>query len=112
MWETPRAFNANQRESFKVTFNESSLEFDLFESMRRRLVRILMAEGHEEIVAERIALYVLNGVREVPRLLNALASDNVAPEDTRIVLKTVLVNADSLERARMLLEGESNQPAD
>jgi hypothetical protein len=95
-----------------VTFNESSLEFDLFESMRRRLARVLMAEGREEIEAERIALYIMNGVREVPRLLNALASDNVSQEETRVVLKIILDNAPSLERARMLLAGESNQPAD
>lgn len=95
-----------------MTFNESSLEFDLFESMRRRLVRVLMFDGREEIEAERIALYVMKGVREVPRLLNVLASDNVPVEEARAVLKIALDNAGSLERARALLTGESNQPAD
>ena len=89
-----------------MSFNESSLEFDLFESMRLRLARMLTAGGREEIEAERIALYVMQGVREVPRLLNALASGNTPQEETRDILKLVLDNADSLERARALLAGQ------
>ena len=95
-----------------MTFNETSLEFDLFENMRRRLVRVLADEGREEIEAERIALYIMQGVREVPRLLNALASDNTPEEEMRDILKTVLSNAESLERARAILAGEDVQPAD
>ncbi|HYH85473.1 MAG TPA: hypothetical protein VEX60_08320 [Pyrinomonadaceae bacterium] len=87
-------------------FNESSLEFDLFESMRLRLARLLTVGGREEIEAERIALYVMQGVREVPRLLNALASGNTSQDETRDILKLVLDNADSLERARALLAGQ------
>jgi hypothetical protein len=89
-----------------MSFNESSLEFDLFESMRLRLARLLTVSGHEQIEAERIALYVMQGVREVPRLLNALASGNTPGDETRDILKLVLDNADSLERARAILAGQ------
>ena len=88
-----------------MSFRESSLEYDLFESMRRRLARVLAAEGHEEIEAERVALYVMQGVREVPRILNALASSNASDAEAREILNLVLDNAASLERARALLLG-------
>jgi hypothetical protein len=88
-----------------MSFFESSLEYDLFENMRRRLARLLAAEGREEIEAERIALYIMQGVREVPRLLNALASKNTPDAETRDILNLVLDGAASLERARLLLLG-------
>ena len=88
-------------------FDESSLEFDLFESMRLRRARMLSAGGREQLEAERIALYVMQGVREVPRLLNALASSHTPVDETRDILKLVLDNADSLERARAMLAGRA-----
>ena len=88
-----------------MSFCESSLEYDLFESMRRHLARVLASEGREEVEAERIALYVMQGVREVPKLLNALASSNTPDSETRDILNVVLDNAASLERARAFLLG-------
>ena len=88
-----------------MSFCESSLEYDLFENMRRRLARLLAAEGREEIEAERIALYVMQGVREVPKLLNALASKNTSDAEARDILNLVLDGAASVERARLLLLG-------
>lgn len=88
-----------------MSFCESSLEYDLFESMRRRLARVLTVEGREEIEAERIALYIMQGLREVPKLLNALASSNTPDSETRDILNVVIDNAASLERARALLSG-------
>jgi hypothetical protein len=85
---------------------DTSLEFDLYESMRRRLARVLAAEGRDEISAERIALYVMQGVREVPGLLNALASGSTSDTETRTLLDAVLDNASSLERARLLLDAD------
>ena len=90
-----------------MSFNDSSLEFDLFESMRLKLARLLAVDGREEIEAERIALYVMQGLREVPRLLNALAGRNTSQDETRDILKLVLDNADSLDRARALLAGHA-----
>lgn len=89
-----------------MSFSESSLEYDLFESMRRRLARALVAEGREEVEAGRIALYVMQGIREVPRLFNALAGKNTSDAEARDILNLVLENAASLERARALLLGE------
>ena len=87
---------------------DTSLEFDLYESMRRKLARVLAAEGRDEIDAERIALYVMQGVREVPGLLNALASGSTSDAETRALLDAVLDNAASLERARLLLAADGD----
>jgi hypothetical protein len=88
-----------------MSFCESSLEFDLFEDMRRNLSRVLVEEGREAVEAERVALYVMQGLREVPRLLNALASSHAPAPETRLLLDTVLDNASSLNKARAILLG-------
>ena len=87
---------------------DTSLEFDLFESMRRRLARALVAGGRDEISAERVSLYVMQGVHEVPGLLNALASGETSDRETRALLDAVLEGAASLSRARLLLAGEGD----
>jgi len=92
-----------------MSFCESSLEFDLYEDMRRRLMRMLVAEGRGEVEAERIALYVMQGVREVPRLLNALAGGNASDAEVRHLLDLTLDNAASLEKARALILGEGQE---
>ena len=92
-----------------MSFHESSLEFDLFEDMRRKLTRALVGGGRDEIEAERIALYVMQGVREVPKLLNALAGGNATDHEIRPLLDLVLDNADSLDKARALLQGDEQQ---
>ena len=86
-----------------MNFHESSMEFDLFEDMRRQLTQALVRGGRDQIEAERIALYVMQGVREVPALLNALASDHTTESETRRLLEIVLNNAASLDKARALL---------
>jgi hypothetical protein len=93
-----------------MSFCESSLEFDLYEDMRRRLMRLLVGEGRDEVEAERIALYVMQGVREVPRLLNALAGGNASDREVRVLLDLVLDNAASLDKARALFAGEGERP--
>lgn len=86
-----------------MSFSESSLEFDLYESMRRRLARVLNESVRDEVSAGRVALYVIRGVREVPDLLNALASGETSEEETLALLDAVLSGAATLERARTLL---------
>ena len=93
-----------------MTFSESSLEFDLYEQMRRRLTRVLMTEGRDEVGAERIALYVMQGVREVPRLLNALAGRKTTEREILVLLDLVLDHAHAFEKARALLAGEEQPP--
>lgn len=85
--------------------DESSLEFDMFEDMRRTLSRLLAAEGRDPVEAERIAFYVVQGVREVPRLLTALARRSAPDAQVRALLNDVLNNVPSLERARAMLLG-------
>ncbi len=92
-----------------MNFNESSMEFDLYEDMRLKLTRALVAEGRERIEAERISLYVMQGVREVPALLNALASDHPNDSETRRLLELVLENAASLDKARALMHDDGEQ---
>ncbi len=93
-----------------MNFHESSLEFDLFEDMRRKLTHLLVEEGRDEVEAERIALYVMQGVREVPKLLNALAGGHTTAREIRRLLDLVLDQGASLDKARALLEGEGEQP--
>ena len=93
-----------------MSFSESSLEFDLYEDMRRRLMRLLVGEGRDTVEAERIALYVMKGVREVPRLLGALAGGNATDHEIRPLLDLVLDNAAALDKARALMLGDGEQP--
>jgi hypothetical protein len=93
-----------------MSFSESSLEFDLFEDMRRKLTLRLVEDGHDEVRAERIALYVMKGVREVPKLLNALAGSQTTAAQVRALLDVVLENTTSLDKARALLLGEDQPP--
>ena len=89
--------------------DDTSLEFDMFEDMRRKLVELFVTGGYERIEAEKIALYVVQGVREVPKLLAALAE--IRSHDPAEVLETlhaVLENAQALDKAKaLLLEHES-----
>jgi len=93
-----------------MNFNESSMEFDLYEDMRLKLTRALVGAGRGRIEAERISLYVMQGVREVPALLNALASDRPNDSETRRLLELVLDNAASLDKARALLLARGDEP--
>lgn len=93
-----------------MSFCESSLEFDMFEEMRRRLTRVLTVDGRDAVEAERISLYVMQGVRDVPRLLNALAGRNTTDREVMELLDLVLQHAASFDKARSLLLGEGEQP--
>jgi hypothetical protein len=85
--------------------DESSIEFDMFEDVRRALTRILREEGRDEVEAERIAFYVVQGIREVPKLLTALARTSTPAAKIHEILGAVLDNASALEKARALLLG-------
>ncbi|HKQ99321.1 MAG TPA: hypothetical protein VJT09_01535 [Pyrinomonadaceae bacterium] len=87
---------------------DNSLEFDMFEDVRRRLVEVLVSEGRERLDAEKIALYVVQGLREMPKLVKMLSeSRSHARADIMSTLRLVLDNAGALEKAReMLLKPE------
>lgn len=84
--------------------DDNSLEFDMFEDARRRLVELLVSEGRERLDAEKVALYVVQGTREMPKLLKLLSESRLhARAEIIAVLKLVLENAGALEKARLLL---------
>ena len=89
--------------------DESSLEFDMFEEMRRKLTQLLSKEGRDPVEAERIAFYVVQGVREVPRLMTALSRRSSTDSEVRALLNDVLNNIPSLERARAMLLGPDDK---
>ena len=93
-----------------MNFCESSLEFDLYEEMRRRLTLVLTTDGRDAVEAERVALYVMQGVREVPRLLNALAGKKTTDREILVLLDLVLDHAHAFDKARALLAGEEQPP--
>ncbi len=89
--------------------DDSSIEFDMFEDARRNLVEALVKEGHEQIEAERVSLYVVQGIREVPRLLTTLARGNSSEPGIITLLNKVLDNSAALGKARAILLGLDDQ---
>jgi len=84
--------------------DDNSLEFDMFEDARRRLVKVLVSEGRERLDAEKIALYVMQGMREMPKLVKMLSEARSHPRaEILSTLVLVLENAAALEKARILL---------
>jgi hypothetical protein len=95
----------------KAMVEDNSLEFDMFEDMRRRLVEVLVSEGRERLDAEKVALYVVQGMREMPKLVKILSESRSHPRaEIMSTLKLVLENATALEKAReLLLEIEARE---
>lgn len=84
--------------------DDNSLEFDMFEDARRRLVEVLVSEGIQRLDAEKIALYVVQGLRDMPKLIKLLSQSRTLPRaDILSTLMLVLENASALEKARTLL---------
>ncbi len=88
-----------------------SLEFDRFEDIRRVLADVLTAQGHDLIEAEKIALYVVEGMRDVSKLTSLLADTKRSKqEEILYTLRRVLDNAQAFEKARALLLGNEDVP--
>jgi glycerol-3-phosphate dehydrogenase len=84
--------------------DDTSLEFDMFEDIRRKLVEVFVREGRSRLEAEKIALYVVQGVRDVPKLLTILTEKEVDAEILH-ALHNFLEDASALDKARELLLG-------
>ena len=83
---------------------DNSLEFDMFEDARRRLVEVLVSEGRERLDAEKMALYVVQGLREMPKFIKMVSESRTHSRvDILSSLKLVLENASALEKAREML---------
>lgn len=86
--------------------DDNSLEFDMFEDARRRIVELLVTEGRERLDAEKIALYVVQGLREMPRFVKMLSESRThSRAEILSTLLLVLENASALEKARIMLLG-------
>ena len=85
---------------------DNSLEFDLLEDVRRRLVEVLVSEGHERLDAEKVALYVMEGLREMQKLIKILSESRSRPRaEILSTLRLTLQKASALEKARDMLAG-------
>ena len=95
---------ASDRDQFCSTPTDPSLEFDILEMARLRLVEALMSAGRPALEAERIALYVIEGLRKAPKFLNLLTQMQPPPNaDILETLRVFLDEAFALEKARSLL---------
>ncbi|HYP53467.1 MAG TPA: hypothetical protein VEQ42_07995 [Pyrinomonadaceae bacterium] len=88
---------------------DNSLEFDLYENVRQNLTQVLVRSGRELIVAERIALYVVQGVRDVPKLISSLSRGNRPDAEVLLALMNLLEDASALNKAKELVLGLDNQ---
>lgn len=86
------------------TPTDPSLEFDTFEYMRSKLTDTFVEGGHTPLEAAKIALYVVQGVRNVPKLLRVFTVNRSPTRDEILdVLGPVLDEAPVLEKAKRLL---------
>ncbi len=84
---------------------DTSIEFDMFEDARRKLVEIFEGEGHAPLKAEKIALYVVQGIREMPKLLTVLSEfDSRSHAQILVAVRAVLDKGAALDKARVMLD--------
>ena len=97
--------DASCKKAIMRALTDPSLEFDVFEMARQRLVEVFITEGHERLEAEKIAVYIVEGLQHVPKLLNVLTRIKL-PEHTEILeaLGPVLAEAGALDKARRILQ--------
>lgn len=90
---------------------DPSLEFDMFEIVRTRLVDALKERGYETLEAEKIALYTTEGVRSIPKFMKVMT--RVEPAETEEIIEAlgrVLDETPALERAKRLLLHQEEAP--
>jgi hypothetical protein len=88
----------------KPIITDPSLEFDIFEMARQRLVEVFTNGGYEPLEAEKIALYVIQGLRPVPKLLNVLTRIKDPKQDEILdALGLVLDEIIALYKAKRML---------
>lgn len=91
---------------------DNSLEFDMFEDVRRKLVEFYQGEGRERLEAEKIALYIVQGIRDTPKLIATLAeADSHTRQEVNAAIAAVLEDASALEKAQAVLLGLDNPKA-
>src|SRR3712207_9471426 len=92
---------------------DTSLEFDTFENIRRKLIEVFVCEGYARIDAERIALYVAQDVRDVHKLLKVLAhADSHTQAEIIEAVRTVVDDSVVLDKAKGVLIGIDQEGAE
>jgi hypothetical protein len=88
----------------RCTPTDPSLEFDVFETVRRRVADALMRRGYEEVEAERAALYLVEVSRPVSHFLKVLTRDD-RPGDEEVVdsVGRVVDALPAMEKAQQVL---------
>ena len=95
---------ASGKKAIINAITDPSLEFDVLEMARQRLVKVFSDGGHERLEAEKIALYVVEGLRHVPNLLNVLTRVKAPSQDEILdALGPVLDEAVALDKAKLML---------
>jgi hypothetical protein len=90
---------AKERGKIFDTPTDPSLEFDTFEYMRSRLTDAFVEGGHAPIEDAKIALYVVQSVRHVPKLLRLFTVEKTPTLDEILdALGPVLDEAPTLEK--------------
>jgi hypothetical protein len=88
----------------RCTPTDPSIEFDVFEMVRVRLVEALTAGGHDLIEAERVALYVVEGARPVSKFLKVTTGSQPSGHgEVREALTRLLEEVPALEKARLIM---------
>ena len=85
--------------------DDSSIEFDMYEDVRQNLTDLLIGTGRDMIAAERIALYVVQVVKDVPKLLSAISDKEDDGDAALHLLENILDSAPTLEKARRIMHG-------
>ena len=98
----------------RCTPTDQSIEFDVLEAVRLRLVESLTGSGGYGLLeAERIALYVVGCARPVSKLLKVAAGAEAPSHgDVLEALSHVLDEAPALEKARRLMLGAGQGEGD
>lgn len=88
----------------RCTPTDPSLEFDLFEVVRLRLAEALTRRAYDPLESERIALYVVQGVRPISQFLKVLTRERTPGGDEIMdALTRMLDEAPTFARATRLL---------
>ena len=102
--------DAEDTSELRLTPTDPSLEFDVFEMARVRLVEALERRGYELIRAERIALYLVEVARPAAKFVKVMTRDK-PPSDEQIfaALHPMLEEAPALEKAGRMLQHKSSE---
>jgi phage terminase large subunit len=80
----------------------------MFEDIRRKLVEVFVRSGRDRLEAEKLALYIVQGMRDVPKLLTILTESETDAQILHALL-SFLEDATALNKARNILLGLDQQ---